>query len=130
MATKKRQGRTAEFIKEVMGELISTKLKDPRLAMTTITDATITQDLRQATVWYSVLGSDEEVLAAAEGLRSASGWLRRALGTQLHLRFVPELTFKRDASWERGFRVDTLLDQIAAEKANNDAARQAHAPET
>ncbi|NLS77080.1 MAG: 30S ribosome-binding factor RbfA [Chloroflexi bacterium] len=124
MATKKRQGRTAEFIKEVMGELISTKLKDPRLAMTTITDATITQDLRQATVWYSVLGTDEEIEAAAEGLRSAAGWLRRELGTQLHLRFVPELFFKRDDSWERGFRVDTLLEKIAAEKANHDATRQ------
>ncbi len=130
MASKKRQSRTAEFIKEVMSELISTKLKDPRLQMTTITDAKITQDLRQATVWYSVLGSDEEVQAATEGLQSAAGWLRRELGTQLHLRYIPELFFKLDNSWERGFRVDTLLEQIAAEKANHDTTGHAQDPDS
>jgi len=130
MASKKRQSRTAEFIKEVMSELISTKLKDPRLQMTTITDAKITQDLRQATVWYSVLGSDEEVQAATEGLQSATGWLRRELGTQLHLRYIPELFFKLDNSWERGFRVDTLLERIAAEKANHDTTGHAQEPDS
>ena len=88
----------------------------PRLVNVTITSAEVTRDLSQATVWYSVLGDEQEIKQAQEGLASAMGFVRREMGAQLQLRHTPELIFKRDDSWERGSRIDDLLEQIALER--------------
>ena len=92
------------------------RVKDPRLANVTITSADITRDLHQATVWYSVLGDEQEVEQVHEGLASAGSFVRREMGRQLRLRHTPDLIFKRDDSWERGARIDDLLQQIALER--------------
>jgi len=117
----KRQKRIGELIQEVISELLEKKLEDPRLRMVTITDAEITPDLRQARIWYSVLGEPEQIKAATQALRNAAGFMRRELGMQLRLRYVPEIVFKRDDSWQRGARVDDLLQQIALESQEHDS---------
>ena len=116
----KRQKRVGELIQEIISDLLETKLEDPRLRAVTITDAEITPDLRQARIWYSVLGESEQVEAATQALRKAAGFLRRELGVHLRLRRVPEIVFKRDDSWQRGARVDDLLQQIALESKEHD----------
>ena len=116
MATKRRQQRIAEYIQETISELVLLRVKDPRLVNVTITSAEVTRDLSQATVWYSVLGDEQEIKQAQEGLASAMGFVRREMGAQLQLRHTPELIFKRDDSWERGSRIDDLLEQIALER--------------
>jgi ribosome-binding factor A len=116
MTTKRRQKRVSDFIHQAIGELLLKGIKDPRVENVTITDVEITADLRQATVWYSVLGDEEEVKEAAKGLESASGFLRSEVGGQLNIYHTPELVFKRDRSWERGARIDAILEKIAQER--------------
>ena len=116
MATKRRQQRVAEQIQEAISELVLLRVKDPRLTNVTITSAEITRDLRQATVWYSVLGDEQDIKQAQEGLSSAAGFVRREVGSQLQLRHAPDLVFKRDDSWDRGSRIDDLLAKIAQER--------------
>ena len=116
MATKRRQERIAEYIQEIISELVLMRVKDPRLGNVTITSAEITRDLGLATVWYTVLGDQEETDRAKEGLASAMGFVRREMGARLRLRHTPELVFKRDDSWERGSRIDALLERIALER--------------
>ena len=116
MATKRRQERIAEYIQEIISELVLMRVKDPRLGNVTITSAEITRDLGLATVWYTVLGDQEETDQAKEGLASDMGFIRREMGTRLRLRHTPELVFKRDDSWERGSRIDALLERIALER--------------
>ncbi len=110
---KRRQRRLGDFIQEELGELLSKKLQDPRLSRVTITGVETSPDYRLAKVWFSVLGEEQEIKEATAALQGAAGFLRRELAAVLHMRYTPELTFKLDESWQRGARVDALLNQIA-----------------
>lgn len=109
----RRQRRVAEFIHEEIGILLERKISDPRLAAVTITDVEITPDLRIATIFYSVLGDEQEQVDLAQaGLEHASGFFRRALGEVLDLRYVPELRFRFDETLREARRLDQLLDSL------------------
>jgi ribosome-binding factor A len=121
MANKRRQQRIGDSIQREVSKAILYRVKDPRLIGVTITDADITADLSISTVWFSVLGDEEERWTEAEeGLASALGFLRREMGASLGLRHTPELNFKRDKSFERGQRIDAILDRIADEGGESD----------
>lgn len=112
MATR-RQRRVAQFIHEEIGILLERRISDPRLAAVTITDVEITPDLRIATVYYSVLGDEQEQVDLAQaGLEHASGFFRRELGEVLDLRYVPELHFRFDETLREARRLDQLLDSL------------------
>lgn len=98
-------------IREILSDLIRTRLKDPRLGFVTVTDVKMTRDLRSARVYVSVMGegSGDETL---EVLLRAAPFLRRELGSRLQLRHVPELTFQYDDSIERGTRINAILDGL------------------
>ncbi len=107
-----RIGRINEDIQRELSSLI-TKVKDPRVqqGMISITGVDTTGDLRFAKVYISVLGSvDEKELK--KGLKSASPWLRRELGSILSLRYTPELIFERDSSIERGARISQIINGL------------------
>lgn len=96
-------------IKEILAELVPT-LKDPRIGFVTITAVRTSADLGRAEVFYTVLPDDPDTRdAAAAGLRSASGVLRREVGGRLRVRRVPDLHFIRDSVPERGRRIEDLL---------------------
>ena len=111
----RRQRQVAELLHQEISLLIQRQVRDPRLGFVTITDVEVTPDLRLAHVYVSVLGSDDELKQALEGLKSAAGFFRHELGSSLSLRFVPELSFRLDASLEHGLRIDHLLDALHAE---------------
>jgi ribosome-binding factor A len=92
--------------------LLERKVKDPRVEMVTITDVQVTGDASRADVHFSVLGGEEERAEAKDGLKSASGWLRRELGNRLDLRNTPELIFHYDPSLKRGERIANILDDL------------------
>ena len=115
MATR-RQRQVANLIQEEVSDVITRKVRDPRVAGVTITDVDVTPDLRYADIYFSKLGDDEERKSALTGLNAASGFLRRELAPRLELRYMPELRFHEDRSWEEGSRIDALLDQISAEE--------------
>ena|SRR5918996_1222298 len=111
-----RSERVSEEFREILAEEIP-KLKDPRVGFVTVTAVRVTPDLRTARVYYTVLGEDPEKNATAAGLRSASGHLRRVLGDQVRLKFLPDLVFEEDDTNERADRVDELLRKIKEDDA-------------
>jgi len=97
MADPARARRLAVRIREIVASTLEHQVKDPRLGMVTITDAKVTGDLREASVYYTVYGDDAEVTGSAIALESARGVLRSAVGKQTGIKFVPTLTFVSDA---------------------------------
>ena len=91
-----RARKLADRIKVVVAETLEMRVKDPRLGFITITDARVTGDLHEATLYYTVLGSDEERLGTAAALESAKGVLRSEVGRLTGVRFTPTLTFIED----------------------------------
>ncbi|MEV4413977.1 30S ribosome-binding factor RbfA [Catellatospora sp. NPDC049609] len=110
----------AERVRELVASAVRTQIKDPRLGMITITDARITADLREATVFYTVLGDAEEQAGTAAALESAKGMLRGVVGRALGLRHSPSLAFVSDDVQEHVKHIDDLL----AEAKQRDAQVQ------
>ncbi len=115
--------RHAERIRELVASALKTQVKDPRLGMITITDARITGDLREATVYYTVLGDATAKSDTAAALNSAKGLLRSTVGKALGLRHSPSLAFSLDDVQDHAKQIDDLLakaqhaDQEAQERA-------------
>lgn len=101
--------RHAERVRELVASVVRTQIKDPRLGMITITDARITPDLRDATVYYTVLGDATEQASTAAALDSARGMLRSTVGKALGLRHSPTLSFVPDDVQEQVRHIDDLL---------------------
>lgn len=102
----------AEVRKEIQS-VVMNGIKDPRISpMTSITDARVTADLKYCTVYVSVLGNDEEMAQTLEGLKSATGFIRRELARTVNLRLTPELRFVPDRSMAYGAHIDSLLDDM------------------
>ena len=107
-----RPARVGERIREELSLLLLRKVNDPGVASVTVTEVSVTNDLRIAHVNYSALVSPEERPAVAKALRRSSGFLRRELGHSLGLRYAPELQFHYDDSFDRGARIDAILREI------------------
>jgi ribosome-binding factor A len=99
----------AERVRELVASLVRTQIKDPRLGMVTITDARITGDLRDATVFYTVLGDAAEQAGTAAALESAKGLLRSTVGRAMGLRHSPSLTFVLDNVQDQAKEINDLL---------------------
>ena len=108
----KRSEKVAEAIHELVSGLLIKGLKDPRIGFVTITGVKVTDDLHQATIYFTVIGSDEEKKATARGLASACGFIRKEVGKELHMRYVPELAFRYDESVEYGNRIENILKEL------------------
>lgn len=117
--TSKRSDKVAETIHEVISALLIKGVKDPRIGFTTITGVTVTDDLHLATIFFSVVGSDEEKQSTAAGLNSARGFLRKELAKNLRMRYVPDLLFKYDTSLDYGEHIDRLLDEVGVDRTDD-----------
>ena len=121
-----RAAKLADRIKVVVAETLKTRVKDPRLGFVTITDARITGDLREATVFYTVYGDEAERLESAAALESAKGILRSEVGRQTGVKFTPTLAFVADAIPEGAKHIDALLARAAEVDARvHEVARDA-----
>lgn len=105
--------RLAGRLKELTATAIRQHVKDPRLGMVTITDARLTPDFREAKVFYTVFGDEEERAASAAALDSAKGLLRSSVGRALGLRHSPSLTFVADQLPDQVNHIDELLAKAA-----------------
>ncbi|UUU30526.1 30S ribosome-binding factor RbfA [Streptomyces sp. CA-210063] len=118
MADNARAKRLADLIREVVAQKLLRGIKDPRLgSQVTITDTRVTGDLREATVFYTVYGDDEERAAAAAGLESAKGILRSEVGRAAGVKFTPTLTFVADALPDTAKTIEDLLDKARSSDA-------------
>jgi ribosome-binding factor A len=100
----------AERVRELVASLVRTQIKDPRLGMVTITDARLTGDLREATVFYTVLGGADEQAGTAAALDGAKGLLRSRIGKAMGLRHSPSLAFVLDNVQDQAKEIAELLE--------------------
>ncbi|HET9014119.1 MAG TPA: 30S ribosome-binding factor RbfA [Thermomicrobiaceae bacterium] len=108
----RRREQLADFLRDEVSEIIHREMKDPRLGFASITRVELSPDLRYARVFVSVLGSDEELEATLKALTGASGYIRRVLLPRMHVRHVPELTFRSDRSMEHAEQIARTLNQL------------------
>lgn len=105
--------RINHLLRKELSDLLQHHVKDPRLGhMVTVTEVETSPDLRHARVFISVLGTEENKKEVFDGINTASSFLRRELARRLSLRRIPELTFSRDESIERGTRLLKLIDEV------------------
>ena len=121
----------ADQIKVIVAEMLERRIKDPRLGFVTVTDVSLTGDTHEATVFYTVLGSDDDQIATAMALRSATGIIRSEVGKQLGLKFTPTLAFVPDSVPESAKQIEELLAQVRSGDAKlaEQAAKATYAGE-
>jgi len=107
--------RVAEQIRRELAELIRQELKDPRVNFVSFTEVELTPDYAHAKIFFTAIGGAESVPEILEGLRRASGFLRRELGKRIRIHTLPELHFHYDRSVEEGSRLSQLIDQTVRE---------------
>ena len=131
MADRARARKLADRIRVIVAETLERRVKDPRLGFVTVTDARVTGDLHDATVYYTVYGDETERAETAAALDSVKGLLRSEVGRQTGVRFTPTLTFVADAVPENAARIDDLLRQARESDAKvaRDAATASFAGE-
>ena len=123
MGNKLRIEKLQELIKQEMSKMLLKELKDPRIGFVTVTDVEMTGDLREAKIYVSVMGGEEQVKSSLEGLNSALGFIRREIGRRIRLRFTPEISFSLDTSLDYGDHIQKLLLQVEGENKNADNAQ-------
>jgi ribosome-binding factor A len=106
-----RMRRVNEAVREVVSARLAEGLRDPRIGFVTVTSVETSPDLRQAKVYVSVLGSDEQRAETLAGLESAHGLLQQTVATELRMKHTPTLQFVFDESIDRGMRITELLDE-------------------
>jgi ribosome-binding factor A len=106
-----RARKLADRISQIVAEMLERRIKDPRLGFATITESRLTNDLREATVFYTVYGTDAERADTAAALNSATGIIRSEVGRQLGLRHTPSIEFVADAIPENAHRIEELVSQ-------------------
>jgi ribosome-binding factor A len=115
--------KVADRIQVVVAEMLERRIKDPRLGFITVTDVRVTGDTQSASIFYTVMGEDDELVRTAAALESAKGLIRSEVGKQLGMRHVPSLEFIRDALPETARH----LDDVLAKARESDAAVTASA---
>jgi len=111
----RRSLRLAEALKDEISEVVGFELDDPRLETVTVTDVTVSEDLRDAKVFVLVQGDEQEVAEAMKALQNAMVFVRQQVAMNLSLRHVPHLHFARDTAEENAARVNRLLSGITIE---------------
>jgi len=105
-----RHERIAEEIHHEISTMLAGELKDPRIAeLVTVTEVRVSPDLKQARIYVSVLGNEEEQKSTMQGLEAAKGFVRHELSERLRLRRCPDMIFVLDHSEEYGQRIESLL---------------------
>ncbi len=125
----RRPEKVAEAVREEIIQIVGYELDDPRVMGTTVTDVRMGADLRDASIYVTVEGTEEEIKDALVALRRAAPYVRRQLGAALHLRHAPLIHFVRDTVEERASRIDRVLNELGHEKGREQNAGSGEASE-
>lgn len=107
-----RSDRVGDLLVEVIAQVLRKEIRDPRVATVTLTAVKLTKDLRQARIYFNVLGGAADKQAVLAGLKSASGFIRSRIAKQVKLRYVPTIEFFYDQSTDDAQRIDDLLREV------------------
>jgi len=111
--------RVNESVRAVVAEAVG-ELQDPRIGLVTVTGVSVSPDLREGTVYVSVLGSEKKRLATLAGLASAHAVVQARVARELRMKWTPHLTFEYDPSVEHGVRISKLIDEVAPDAPDDD----------
>jgi len=124
MLAGKRATRVGDEILKCAAGILMQKVNDPRVNGITLTGVHISNDLKNASIYFSLIGSEEDVRRALAGLDSARGFIKREIGLCVNLRNVPDLVFKYDPTLETGNRLEKLFQKIRTEDSGEDVDQQ------
>lgn len=113
----KRADRVGDLIKREISDILIRGTKDPRINLVTITRVSISDDLKLAKVYFSVMGGEDDRKRNLQGLDSAKGFIKREVGKRTHLRYVPDIVFKFDPSVEHADHIDRVIKELHQEEA-------------
>ena len=116
-----RSERVSGQIQKILSEILLKKIKDPRLEHARITDVKLSRDLRIARIYFVTSGNKKNIEAALEGFKSALGYVKRRLARQLGLRYMPDLKFFYDDSFDYGSHIDDILKALKADNGRNNS---------
>lgn len=122
MKTFSRADRVAGLIQEITAALLQKHIHDPRLALTTITGVKLSADLKLAKIYFTCQGGESGRQEAIEGFQRAHGYVKRMLAQQLGLRYMPELIFLYDESFDYAARIEKVLKSLNIEDGPNHSA--------
>jgi ribosome-binding factor A len=114
-----RSDRVSGQIQKILSEILLKKIKDPRLENVSITDVKMSRDLRIARIYFVASGNKKSMEEVAEGFKSALGYVKRTLARQLGLRYMPDLKFFYDESFDYGSQIDKVLKAVKADNGPN-----------
>jgi len=115
MLAGKRATRVGDQILKCAAGLLMQKVKDPRVNGVTLTGVNISDDLKNAAIFFSMIGNEDDIRKAQAGLDSAKGYIKREIGLYVKLRNVPDIVFKHDPTLETGNRLEKLFQKIKTE---------------
>ena len=115
--------RVAEQIKKEIGRIIQEELNDPRIGFVTITGVDLSPDLHLARVYFSFLGSKEQLRSTQIGLQRSAGYVRRLIGQRIKIRYTPEIRFKLDTGIEQSFHIAGILEKLKRKEDSHDGKK-------
>jgi ribosome-binding factor A len=119
MSTFSRSERVSGHVKKILTDILKKDINDPRLDMVTVTRVKLTSDLKIARIYFALAGSKKTVNDAEQGFKSARGFIKRSLARQLDLRFMPEIEFYYDETFDYASHIDELLRSIQTNDKKN-----------
>jgi ribosome-binding factor A len=114
-----RSDRVSGLIQEVLSDILTKEINDPRLKMATITGVKMSADLKLASIYYTTSGDKDTIDAAAQAFNRAHGYIKKKLAQQLELRYMPQLRFFYDESFDYGSRIEKLLKTVSTKNGTN-----------
>jgi len=120
MVREARVRRISDRIHQELSLVLQREVADPRLAMVTVTAVEVDRELAFATIYVTALGTQDRMNEVLSALESARGYLRRELAARVRLRSFPQLRFQWDLSYERGTRIDELLDMLKSDRTGGE----------
>ena len=112
----KRSDRVGDLLLELISQLLTKEVSDPRIGSITLTGAEVSKDLRHARIYFSLLGDERRKVEVLSGLKSATGFIRAKIAKELKLRFVPTIEFVYDETQDQARRIEDLLQQVKKER--------------
>lgn len=122
MSDGKRSDKVADLIRKEVSDLLMSSVKDPRIGFVTVTRVAVTDDCRQARVYFSVMGTAEEQQNTVQGLASATGFIRKELGRRVSLRYTPEILFQFDPSIEYSIHMEEVFHELEKERRKREGS--------
>ena len=120
MLAGKRAVRIGDLLLREIADLLTRRVKDPRVKGVTLTGVLVSRDLKHARVYYSAIGDEGAMLEIQSGLDSAKGFIKREIGLRLELKYVPDIVFKHDPSLEKGEHMERVFQKIKADGSSEE----------